>query len=148
MIKDIIIFRLKQTGISIALKPQNHQTQFMMIFVEKFISDSRTISRIKVQNIGTKITKRYITTYGRLRSKLLLQMLPTIYVEYPTIRPNLLFYLSQIGYSKKASSTVIQILKTIDIFDDLSLYQLCFLVTQWEIPINSDAKKFLKEFEA
>lgn len=94
-----------------------------------------------------KIAKRYITTYGKLKSIALITILSEIYVEYPELRVNLLSYLSRIGYTKKTSEVVIQILKSIDIFDDLSLYQLCSLVTQWEIPINDQSKLFLKEFE-
>lgn len=94
-----------------------------------------------------KIAKRYITTYGKLKSTALLTILSKIYVEHPGLRANLLIYLSRIGYTKKTSEVVIQILKSIDIFDDLSLYQLCSLVTQWEIPINDQSKSFLKEFE-
>jgi hypothetical protein len=94
-----------------------------------------------------KIAKRYITTYGKLKSNALLTILSEIYVEYPGLRVKLLIYLSQIGYTKKTSEVVIQILKSIDIFDDLSLYQLCSLVTEWEIPINDQSKSFLKEFE-
>lgn len=56
-------------------------------------------------------------------------------------------YLSNIGYLKKSSEVVIEILDKIDIFDDLSLYQLCNLVTNWEIPVNDKSKAFLKEFE-
>src|SRR5690606_11725579 len=35
----------------------------------------------------------------------------------------------------------------IDIFDDLSLYQLCHLVTNWKIPVNNQSKEFLEKFE-
>ncbi|MBI3755644.1 MAG: RNA-directed DNA polymerase [Deltaproteobacteria bacterium] len=94
-----------------------------------------------------KIAKRYITTYGKLKATALITILSEIYVEYPELRVNLLIYLSQIRKKKKTSEVVIQILKSIDIFDDLSLYQLCSLVTQWEIPINDQSKLFLKEFE-
>jgi len=94
-----------------------------------------------------KISKRYITTFGKLKSLKLLPELPKIYVEYPGLRSNLLVYLSQIGFTKKTFDCVLTILNTIDIFDDISLYQLCHLVTQWEIPITDNSKEFLKEFE-
>lgn len=94
-----------------------------------------------------KISKRYITTFGKLKSLKLLPELPKIYVEYPGLRTNLLIYLSQLGFTKKTSDCVLAILNTIDIFDDISLYQLCHLVTQWEIPLNDTSKEFLKEFE-
>ncbi|XOJ00370.1 RNA-directed DNA polymerase [Paenibacillus polymyxa] len=94
-----------------------------------------------------KVTKRYITAFGRLQSTKLLSDLPSIYAEYPNLRSNLNIYLSIIGYTKTSSEKVLEIIKTIDIFDDISMYQLCFLITQWEIPTDEEAKKFLKEFE-
>ncbi len=94
-----------------------------------------------------KIAKRYITTYSKLKSKSLLSVAPQTYVDYPELRSHLLMYLSNIGYLKKSSEVVLQILDTIDIFDDLSLYQLCNLVTKWKIPINDKSKEILISFE-
>lgn len=95
-----------------------------------------------------KVTKRYITAYGRLESTKLLNDLPNIYAEYPNLRSNLIYYLSILGYRKTTYVKIMEIIERIDIFDDISMYQLCYLITQWEIPTNEEAKKFLKEFEA
>ncbi|ANS76805.1 hypothetical protein AWM70_21295 [Paenibacillus yonginensis] len=94
-----------------------------------------------------KVTKRYITAYGRLGSPKLLTELTKLYVEYPNLRENLLIYLQNLGYNKVTSSKVLEIVELIDIFDDISLYQLCYLLTQWEIPTNDEARKFLRGFE-
>ncbi|GIP17527.1 hypothetical protein J40TS1_31690 [Paenibacillus montaniterrae] len=94
-----------------------------------------------------KIAKRYITTFNRLNSHKLLNDLPNIYIEYPVLRQNLIYYLLKVGYQKKSAENVLNIVKNIDVFDDISLYQLCFLVTQWEIPKNETSKSFLLEFE-
>lgn len=94
-----------------------------------------------------KVTKRYITTYSNLNSPKLLDDIDTLYVEYPIIRMNLLYYLVALGYSKKACSKVLKIIDNIDIFDDVSMYQLCYLVTQWEVPVNAESKTFLSSFE-
>lgn len=94
-----------------------------------------------------KIAKRYITTYSKLHSISLLSILTEKYIDHPGLRSHLLMYLSNIGYLKKSSEVVLEILDTIDIFDDLSLYQLCNLVTKWEMPVNDKSKVFLKEFE-
>lgn len=94
-----------------------------------------------------KVAKRYITTLGKFQVKKLLNDIPKIYVDFPSLRPNLLLYLFKSGYSKKAADVVIEILKTIEIFDDLSLFQLCYLVTEWEIPVNDENKEFLENFE-
>ncbi|KAA1244547.1 RNA-directed DNA polymerase [Aquimarina sp. RZ0] len=95
-----------------------------------------------------KIAKRYITTYSKLQSKSLLNLTTEKYVDYPGLRSHLLMYLSNVGYLKKSSDVVLEILDTIDIFDDLSLYQLCSLVTNWEIPVNDKSKEFLSKFQS
>jgi hypothetical protein len=94
-----------------------------------------------------KITKRYITTFVKLNSLQILPNIPDLYINYPDLRGNLLYYLKNFEYNSKTSEKVIEIIKNIDIFDDLSLYQLCLLVTEWEIPINEKSKEFLIEFE-
>lgn len=101
----------------------------------------------KAPKYWDKIAKRYITLYGKLKYKNLLDNLPQIYVEHPALRPNLIIYLQSMGYSKKASNKVLKIINSIDIFDDRSLFQLCLLVTQWEVPTDKSAKLFLKQFE-
>ncbi|MGD6992751.1 RNA-directed DNA polymerase [Sutcliffiella horikoshii] len=95
-----------------------------------------------------KISKRYITLYSKLNHMSLLRKLPELYIEYPALRENLIYYLKNIGYSKKTGDSVLKILNNIDIFDDKSLYQLCSLVTEWEIPINKYSRSFLNEFES
>ncbi|MCU0422316.1 MAG: RNA-directed DNA polymerase [Bacteroidia bacterium] len=95
-----------------------------------------------------KIAKRYITSYSKLESDLLLKVFAEKYVDFPGLRSHLLMYLSRMGYKKKTGAAVLKVLDTIDIFDDISLYQICFLVTQWEISVNSETKTFLEDFEA
>jgi Reverse transcriptase (RNA-dependent DNA polymerase) len=94
-----------------------------------------------------KITKRYITAFGRLKSLKLLAEVPDVYLNHPGVRPNLLIYLSNIGYEEQTADTIKCILSKLDIFDDISLYQICFLITSWEIPINAESKKFLDYFD-
>jgi hypothetical protein len=95
-----------------------------------------------------KIAKRYITTYSKLKSTALLTLLSEKYVNYPGLRSHLLMYLSNVGYNKKSSEVILEILDKMDIFDDISLYQICLLVTQWEIPVNDQSKDFLSKFES
>lgn len=94
-----------------------------------------------------KISKRFITAFGKLESSKLLEDLSQIYIEYPGLRNHLLIYLSKIGYSRQSANKVLEILKKIDVFDDISLFQLCNLATKWEIPINDNPKYFLRNFE-
>lgn len=91
-----------------------------------------------------KIAKRYITAFGKLESTKLLTEISKVYLNYPGLRPNLLLYLSKIGYKKQTAKKVEEILSNIDVFDDISLYQICALVTSWEMPINDASKEFLQ----
>ena len=90
-----------------------------------------------------KIAKRYITAFGRMESLKLLTEISDVYLRFPSLRPNLLMYLSKIGYKKRASQKVEEILSGIDVFDDVSVYQICYLVAAWEVPNNDEAKAFL-----
>ncbi len=95
-----------------------------------------------------KIAKRYITAFGESGSKKLLTDLVDIYLKYPVLRPNLLIYLSKVGYSSTAANKVEEVLERIDIFDDISLYQICNLITLWEVPLKKEATEFLKRIDS
>lgn len=95
----------------------------------------------------SKVAKRYITTHSKLKSDKILKNVTNIYIDYPDLRKFLLIYLENMGYSPQTSEIVLNIINKIDVFDDISLYQICYLVTRWEIPVDEVSKKFLKEFE-
>lgn len=61
-----------------------------------------------------KIAKRYITAFGKLELPKLLTEISDLYINYPALRPNLLIYLSKLGYKKKTAEKVEGILKKID----------------------------------
>jgi hypothetical protein len=93
-----------------------------------------------------KITKRYITAFGRLNSEKLLSEIPKLYEEFPGIRQNLLIYLSQLGYKKKTADTVLKILGKLLLYDDISLFNICKLITTWDVKTDENGDIFLKEF--
>jgi len=93
-----------------------------------------------------KITKRYITTFGKLKSKRILKFIPKFFNETPGIRQNLLFYLSIIGYSKRTSEIAIEILDELKLHDDISLFNISKLLTNWEIPITDEGANFINAF--
>jgi hypothetical protein len=94
-----------------------------------------------------KVTKRYITIFGKMKSDMFLNELVPLYIKYPSLRANLLTYLGSLGYGTKTKKKVLLILDKLDIFDDISLYQICNLVTEWAIPDNKLGNSFLKSFE-
>ncbi len=92
-----------------------------------------------------KIAKRYITTFGKLQSDKLLSDLSSRYIANPVLRSNYLIYLAVRGYSHKAAMRVLEILELIDPFDDLSLFQISNLITQWSVPTNKRGRDFISE---
>jgi hypothetical protein len=92
-----------------------------------------------------KVAKRYITTLGKLQSDKPLNDLGERYIANPGLRPNYLIYLAVRGYSYKGSARVLEILRTIDPFDDLSLFQISHLLTQWSVPRNKRGLAFIAE---
>lgn len=92
-----------------------------------------------------KIAKRYITTFGKLDSGRLVDDLSARFIANPALRPNYLIYLSIRGYSHKAAMRVLEILDTIDPFDDLSLFQLSNLITQWNVAGNKRGRDFISK---
>jgi hypothetical protein len=94
-----------------------------------------------------KIAKRYITAFGRSNSNKLLNEIENIYLNYPGLRVNLLIYLANLGYSKRAAEKVEYILNSIDVFDDISLYQICNLITLWEVPLEEKAGEFIERVD-
>jgi hypothetical protein len=98
-------------------------------------------------NYAEKITKRYVTAFGKLKSEKLLTEVAQLYDERPGIRSNLLIYLSQLGYKKKTSETVLKIIDNLNVYDDISLFQVCKLLTDWDIDDNDTSKEFLNNFE-
>lgn len=94
-----------------------------------------------------KVAKRYITAFSRLKSRKMLLKLHSIYLNHPGLRPNLLFYLASLGYSKTTGAAVLKILADLSVFDDISIVQIVTLLTNWEIPTTPSAADFLKDAE-
>lgn len=92
-----------------------------------------------------KIAKRYITTFGKLQSDKLLKDLSERFISNPSLRANYLIYLALRGYSCKAASCILDVLKNLDPFDDISLFQISNLITQWSVPTNKRGKDFIFE---
>lgn len=97
----------------------------------------------KTPKAWDKIAKRYITTFGKLESDRLIGDLSHRFIANPALRPNYLIYLAILGYSQKAAKRVVDILESIDPFDDLSLFQISNLITQWNVPTNKRGKDFI-----
>jgi len=128
-------------GVKKGDKNYNHVTSNLLKNFKKHFKD-------RGPKYWEKIAKRYITAFGKLESDKLLSEISKIYLTYPGLRQNLLYYLAKIGYNKKTARKVENMLSNIDVFDDISLYQISSLVTSWEVPINDSSKEFLQAINA
>lgn len=91
-----------------------------------------------------KVTKRYITAFGRSASDKILNSVTELYLANPPLRTNLIIYLESLGYRNNTSRVILDILEGIDVFDDISLFQISHLVARWEIPVSPEADDFLE----
>lgn len=101
----------------------------------------------KAPRYWEKVTKRYITAFGKHKALQLIKYIPKLYIDSPGLRPNLLTYLLNIGYTTKTSVVVESILDEIAIFDDISLYQICNMLTSWNIPCNAEGDAFVEKID-
>lgn len=91
-----------------------------------------------------KISKRYITSFGKINSRRILKNVASLFNENPGIRQNLLFYLSTLGYSKRTSEVVLEIFDELKLHDDISLFNICRLITDWKVPLTKEGDKFVE----
>ncbi len=94
-----------------------------------------------------KVSKRYITSFGRLKSSRILKDVPNLFNENPGIRQNLLFYLSVLGFNSRTSEVVLRVLQQLKLYDDISLFNVCKLITDWKVPCNDEGKEFVKHVQ-
>jgi hypothetical protein len=92
-----------------------------------------------------KITKRFLTLLSKFRIDISCE-LKELYLNNPSVRASVARYFSSSGYSKAHAKNLIDILTTLDIRDDISLFYLCQVFTSWNIPIDNDASNFIKQF--
>jgi hypothetical protein len=92
-----------------------------------------------------KVTKRFFTKFKNLRFEKVLHHIPELYSNHPALRPNLLFYLSGIGFNLRTEVIVCELIRDLDEYDDISRFQLSNLITNWSVPIGSEGGKFLSK---
>lgn len=108
--------------------------------IKKFKKHLKTNQRAKYFE---KITKRYISAFSKINSKRILKDVPSLFNENPGIRSNLLFYLSTLGFDKRTAEVVLKIFDELKLHDDISLFNICKLITDWNIPLTKEGNDFI-----
>ncbi|OJJ14233.1 hypothetical protein BKI52_43995 [marine bacterium AO1-C] len=95
-----------------------------------------------------KITKRYITQFTKYQADIPKALVKGLFNEEPGLRTHIIYYLEERGYSEKNKEILLDIAKSPNRYDDVTLFALCNLVTLWEVPDNDSGKKFIEDFES
>lgn len=93
-----------------------------------------------------KVTKRFFTAAAKMESTVLLSHAIKLFKRNPGIRAHVTYYLSSLGYNSKTKKAVITLLNEVNVYDDVTLFHLSKLLTNWTIPRNKHGKEFVKEF--
>lgn len=91
-----------------------------------------------------KVLKRFLTIAGKYKFTGLLRYLPEIFENYADVRSNIRSYLYKLGYNKKTANALRLLLK-IKRYDDITLFLLVALITDWNIGFSKFDKKFIYE---
>lgn len=91
-----------------------------------------------------KVLKRLLNIAGKYRFPCLLKYLPQIFQDYSDVRTNVCSYLYNLGFNKE-SAEVFKSLLEIKQYDDISLFLLVSLATDWDIGHSDDGKNFIEQ---
>ncbi|EMJ48391.1 RNA-directed DNA polymerase [Leptospira santarosai] len=94
-----------------------------------------------------KVTKRYLTIFGKLGDKSFLKVIPGLYSQYPSLRNHILYYLGTLGYNQNCSGILNGLLSDTEFYDDISKFQIVKLLNEWKIPRNEEGFQFIKEID-
>ena len=91
-----------------------------------------------------KVLKRYLSIGGEKKFNGLLKYIPKLFEEHSELRGNICSYLYKLGFQKKTRETFWKLIKT-PRYDDMTLFMLISLTTDWNIPTNKTAQNFITE---
>ncbi|MFH0769605.1 MAG: reverse transcriptase domain-containing protein [Chloroflexota bacterium] len=90
-----------------------------------------------------KVTKRYFTVGSHLKIYELLDYAYNLYLENPEVRSNIILYMSGLKFTNRTAKLILDLLRDIKRHDDVSLYQLCQLIIDLNIPFTTKGKDFI-----
>ena len=95
-----------------------------------------------------KVTKRFFTVASKFDIDNLLKYSINLYLDYPGIRNHILKYISSLGFSKPTADKILTILKSVKRYDDVTLFNLCKMITRLEVPYNKKGKDFINQIDS
>lgn len=102
-----------------------------------------------------KVTKRYFNVAARLRIPQFMTYAYHLFLSNPSVRSNIMFYISSLGFSRGTVKLILQLLRDVKRYDDVTLFDFCKLITDMEVPRSksgiqfiADVSKTLKEIKS
>jgi hypothetical protein len=158
-----LALNLAKTKIYTSLEAQNHflfdENKYLNEFHKKKLKDRRLkkykaefikrfrshLTKIDLRN-WDRVTKRYLRIGGEFNISQLRRYCSKLFKEQPGIRPNILRYLSMLGFSKSTSDLILSIINETKRYDDVTLFQFVKIITEMKVPRNKIGHNFIKEF--
>ncbi len=95
----------------------------------------------------SKVTKRFFTAAGKIRTTRLLKFSDSLFYKYPGLRGNILYYIYSLGYTKATQNILIKLLENTPRHDDVTLFMLVNTLTNLNLPVNKETKEFIRKVE-
>lgn len=92
-----------------------------------------------------KVTKRFFTIAAKLKSDKFVPHAIRLFKKNPLIRGHITYYLSSLGYGYTTKRAVLQLLNEVNVYDDVTLFHLSKLLTDWTILKNKHGTKFVNQ---
>ena len=90
-----------------------------------------------------KVTKRYFTVAGHLKISELRDYAYNLYLENPEVRDSIIRYLSRLKFTRRTAKLILDLLSNVKRYDDVTLFRLCQLITDLNIPFTTRGKAFI-----
>lgn len=92
-----------------------------------------------------KVTKRYFSAFSEIRSDYLCSYVRKIFVTKPSLRQKIGRYLTSLGPKKKVKSIVIDLLRDISPYDDVTVFELIKVATELKISLRGTDRVFVND---
>jgi hypothetical protein len=94
-----------------------------------------------------RVAKRYFTIAGRLKIADLIDYSYALFLEYPEVRNSIIHYIRTLGYGGRTSRLVMRLLRGVERYDDVTLFELCKLITDLDVPFTPSGKDFISRVD-
>ena len=91
-----------------------------------------------------KVTKRYFTVAAHFKFTELRPYVYDLFVQAPSTRSHILSYLGHLKFSKNTAAILLSLINSVKRYDDVTLFELCKLITEIQIPHTPTGIEFVK----